>query len=128
MELSPMYRGDSRIIRMTTTTNLYGGKLYFIVKELETDEDNKALLNKEWDLDTPVSNQVFGATIELFPQETDLFTLGSVFVGIEYVAAPVLVPPITGVEVYRTYTIYAGTMKVNRDLRRRVGFGITPHA
>jgi hypothetical protein len=123
MELSPMYRGDSRTLQLTTTTNLTGGAIYMIVKELETDDDNKALLNKAWTIGA-YANGVSTATIELFPQETDLFTLGNVFVGIEYVAPEAI---IDGQSVYRTYTIYAGTMQVKRDLRRRIGLGITPH-
>jgi hypothetical protein len=115
MEIKPMYRGDSRILHLGVDTDITGGKIYIIVKHEETDPDNQALINKLWTLDAPVSGgqnngKIMGASVEILPSESATFPVGTVYVGIEYVASG-----------GRTYTLHSGPMQVLRDLRQTVG-------
>ena len=111
MNLTEMYRGDTRILRLDADSNIAGGTLHMIIKTDPTDPDSQAIVNRPWDMGVAEPDgSVLYATFEIMPIESSQFPVGQVYVGIEYTTS-----------AGRNYTIHAGPMNVLRDYRLAVG-------
>lgn len=107
--LKPMYRGDTKRWHLTTQTDITGGTIYLMIKRKASDVDTLALVDTTWTLDAPdgLTGEIKGASVEITPDKSATFPVGSVHVGIKYVSSG-------GVAI----TLYSGPMQIRREGRK----------